>query len=44
MTYLIITVATFALIYAVAAAALNVRWGWAGEFDFLVYALLAVGA
>ena len=44
MSYLIITVATFALIYAVAAAALNVRWGWAGEFDFLVYALLAVGA
>jgi branched-chain amino acid transport system permease protein len=44
MTYVIITVATFALIYGVAAAALNVRWGWAGEFDFFVYALLAVGA
>lgn len=44
MIYLIITVATFALIYAVAAVALNVRWGWAGEFDFFVYALLAVGA
>ncbi len=44
MSYLIVTVATIALIYAVAAAALNVRWGWAGEFDFFVYALLAVGA
>jgi branched-chain amino acid transport system permease protein len=44
MTYLMITVATFALIYAITAAALNVRWGWAGEFDFFVYALLAVGA
>lgn len=44
MIYVIISVATFALIYAVAATALNLRWGWAGEFDFLVYALLAVGA
>ena len=44
MTYLFVTVVTFALIYAVAASALNVRWGWAGEFDFFVYALLAVGA
>jgi ABC-type branched-subunit amino acid transport system permease subunit len=38
-----ITIATLAVIYSVTALALNVRWGWAGEFDFFVYGLLAVG-
>lgn len=40
----VVTVLTLAAIFAVTALALNVRWGWAGEFDFFVYGLLAVGA
>lgn len=43
MTDYLLTVVTFAVIYAITAMALNVRWGWAGEFDFFVYGLLAVG-
>jgi branched-chain amino acid transport system permease protein len=38
------TVLTLAVIYGIAALAQNVRWGWAGEFDFFVYGLLALGA
>lgn len=40
----VVTVLTLAVIFSVTALALNVRWGWAGEFDFFVYGLLAVGA
>lgn len=43
MTDYLVTIATFAVIYGITAMALNVRWGWAGEFDFFVYGLLAVG-
>lgn len=39
-----VTIATLASIFAIVALALNVRWGWAGEFDFFVYGLLALGA
>ena len=40
----LITIVTLATIFSIVALALNVRWGWAGEFDFFVYGLLAVGA
>src|SRR5487761_1859758 len=39
-----VSVLTLIAIFAIVALALNVRWGWAGEFDFFVYGLLAVGA
>jgi branched-chain amino acid transport system permease protein len=40
----LISVATLVTIYSMVSLALNVRWGWAGLFDFFVYALVAVGA
>ncbi len=40
----LVTIATLASIFGIVALALNVRWGWAGEFDFFVYGLLALGA
>lgn len=40
----LVTIVTLATIFSIVALALNVRWGWAGEFDFFVYGLLAVGA
>jgi ABC-type branched-subunit amino acid transport system permease subunit len=43
ITY-IVTVVTLGVIYSIVCLALNVRWGWAGEFDFFVYGLLALGA
>jgi branched-chain amino acid transport system permease protein len=44
MTMYIVSVATLSVIFAIVALALNVRWGWAGEFDFFVYGLVALGA
>ena len=44
MSQYIVSVATLAVIYGIVALALNVRWGWAGEFDFFVYGLVAIGA
>lgn len=44
MATFILTVSIFAAIFSITALALNVRWGWAGEFDFFVYGLLAIGA
>jgi branched-chain amino acid transport system permease protein len=43
LTDYLVTILTLAVIYSITALALNVRWGWAGEFDFFVYGLLAVG-
>lgn len=40
----LVSVITLVLIFSVVSLALNVRWGWAGEFDFFVYGLLALGA
>lgn len=40
----LVSITTLAVIFSIVALALNVRWGWAGEFDFFVYGLLAVGA
>ena len=39
-----VSVLTLISIFAIVVLALNVRWGWAGEFDFFVYGLLALGA
>jgi len=43
MSYFL-TICTFAVIYAIACLALNIRWGWGGQFDFFVYGLVALGA
>lgn len=40
----LVSIATLATIFGITTLALNVRWGWAGEFDFFVYGLLALGA
>jgi len=40
----LLSVATLVTIYSIVSLALNVRWGWAGLFDFFVYALVAIGA
>ena len=40
----LLSVATLVVIYSIVSLALNVRWGWAGLFDFFVYALVAIGA
>jgi branched-chain amino acid transport system permease protein len=31
-------------IFSIVALALNVRWGWAGEFDIALFAFVAIGA
>jgi branched-chain amino acid transport system permease protein len=40
----IVGVITLGLIASIIAAGLNVRWGWAGEFDLAYYTFVAVGA
>jgi ABC-type branched-subunit amino acid transport system permease subunit len=40
----IIGVITLGLIASIIAAGLNVRWGWAGEFDLAYYTFVAIGA
>lgn len=44
MTHYLLSIVTLAVIYSIVSMALNVRWGWAGEFDFFVYGLVALGA
>lgn len=44
MTQYLIGLATTGVIFAVIALALNVRWGWAGEFDIALFAFVAIGA
>jgi len=39
-----ISLLTLALINAIIVIGLNVRWGWAGEFDLSYYAFVAIGA
>jgi branched-chain amino acid transport system permease protein len=39
-----IGLATTGVIFSIVALALNVRWGWAGEFDIALFAFVAIGA
>jgi branched-chain amino acid transport system permease protein len=39
-----ISLLTLTLINAIIVIGLNVRWGWAGEFDLSYYAFVAIGA
>jgi ABC-type branched-subunit amino acid transport system ATPase component/ABC-type branched-subunit amino acid transport system permease subunit len=40
----IIGLASTGVIFSIVALALNVRWGWAGEFDIALFAFVAIGA
>jgi branched-chain amino acid transport system permease protein len=40
----VISLLTLTLITAIIVTGLNVRWGWAGEFDLSYYAFVAIGA
>jgi ABC-type branched-subunit amino acid transport system ATPase component/ABC-type branched-subunit amino acid transport system permease subunit len=44
MTQYIIGLGTTGVIFSVITLALNVRWGWAGEFDIALFAFVAIGA
>lgn len=44
MTDYIIGLATTGVIFSIVALGLNVRWGWAGEFDIALFAFVAIGA
>ena len=44
MTQYLIGLATTGVILSIIALALNVRWGWAGEFDIALFAFVAIGA
>lgn len=44
MTQYIIGLATTGVIFSIVTLALNVRWGWAGEFDIALFAFVAIGA
>ena len=44
MSQYLIGLATTGVIFSIVALALNVRWGWAGEFDIALFAFVAIGA
>jgi branched-chain amino acid transport system permease protein len=44
MSAYIISLITTGVIFSIIALGLNVRWGWAGEFDIALFAFAAVGA
>lgn len=44
MTAYIISLLTTGVIFSIVALGLNVRWGWAGEFDIALFAFVAIGA
>jgi ABC-type branched-subunit amino acid transport system ATPase component/ABC-type branched-subunit amino acid transport system permease subunit len=44
MSQYIIGLATTGVIFSIVTLALNVRWGWAGEFDIALFAFVAIGA
>jgi ABC-type branched-subunit amino acid transport system ATPase component/ABC-type branched-subunit amino acid transport system permease subunit len=44
MNQYLIGLLTTGVIFSVIALALNVRWGWAGEFDIALFAFVAIGA
>lgn len=44
MNQYLIGLATTGVIFSVITLALNIRWGWAGEFDIALFAFVAIGA
>ena len=44
MSQYLIGLATTGVIFSIVALALNIRWGWAGEFDIALFAFVAIGA
>jgi branched-chain amino acid transport system permease protein len=44
MTQYLIGLGLIGTIFSIIALALNVRWGWAGEFDIALFAFVAIGA
>jgi ABC-type branched-subunit amino acid transport system ATPase component/ABC-type branched-subunit amino acid transport system permease subunit len=44
MNQYLIGLATTGVIFSIITLALNVRWGWAGEFDIALFAFVAIGA
>ena len=44
MSQYLIGLASTGVIFSIIALALNVRWGWAGEFDIALFAFVAIGA
>jgi branched-chain amino acid transport system permease protein len=44
MNQYLVGLATTGVIFSIIALALNVRWGWAGEFDIALFAFVAIGA
>ena len=44
MSQYLIGLASTGVILSIVTLALNVRWGWAGEFDIALFAFVAVGA
>ena len=44
MSQYLIGLATTGVVLSIVALALNVRWGWAGEFDIALFAFVAIGA
>jgi len=44
MSQYLIGLATTGVVMSIVALGLNVRWGWAGEFDIALFAFVAIGA
>jgi ABC-type branched-subunit amino acid transport system ATPase component/ABC-type branched-subunit amino acid transport system permease subunit len=44
MNQYLIGLASTGVIFSIITLALNVRWGWAGEFDIALFAFVAIGA
>jgi ABC-type branched-subunit amino acid transport system ATPase component/ABC-type branched-subunit amino acid transport system permease subunit len=44
MSQYLIGLATTGVLFSIVALGLNVRWGWAGEFDIALFAFVAIGA
>jgi ABC-type branched-subunit amino acid transport system ATPase component/ABC-type branched-subunit amino acid transport system permease subunit len=44
MSQYLIGLAITGVIFSIVTLALNVRWGWAGEFDIALFAFVAIGA
>ncbi len=44
MIFYIVSLLTLLIITAIIVIGLNVRWGWAGEFDLSYYSFVAIGA
>jgi ABC-type branched-subunit amino acid transport system ATPase component/ABC-type branched-subunit amino acid transport system permease subunit len=44
MSQYLIGLATTGVVLSIISLALNIRWGWAGEFDIALFAFVAIGA